>query len=82
MRNNKLNELDSLYAELAEVEASGETYLPKYGYAAKDEIIMLIREDIAETEREMEEESYGYTDEELEEERMQLCSSQGLARWC
>ena len=64
------NELEELYKELNEVKACDLDYLPKYGYSSKEEIIQLIEEDIEELRA------------ELEDERMFLCVSQGLPRYC
>lgn len=76
------DELEELYAELDEVKSCGLEYLPKYGYSSKEEIIQLIEEDIEELRTEIERSQYDYTPDELEEERMSLCVSQGLSRYC
>lgn len=76
------DELEELYAELDEVKSCGLEYLPKYGYSSKEEIIQLIEEDIEELRTEIECSQYDYTPDELEEERMSLCVSQGLSRYC
>lgn len=83
----KRQELEELYAELAEVEAATEgdiqEYLRKYNYDEKGEVVGMLKESIDEVEREISSESeYDYTEEELEAERTQLCLSQGLSRWC
>ena len=76
------NELEELYKELNEVKACDLGYLPKYGYSSKEEIIQLIEEDIEELRAEMECNQDDYTPAELEEERTNLCLSQGLSRYC
>lgn len=76
------NELEELYKELNEVKACDLDYLPKYGYSSKEEIIQLIEEDIEELRAEMECNQYDCTPAELEEERTNLCLSQGLSRYC
>lgn len=76
------NELEKLYKELDEVKACDLEYLPKYGYSSKEEIIQLIEEDIEELRAELERNQYDYTPEELEDESMFLCVSQGLSRYC
>ena len=48
----------------------------------KEEIIQLIEEDIEELRAELECNQYDYTPDELEDERMFLCVSQGLPRYC
>lgn len=72
------NELEELYKELNEVKACDLDYLPKYRYSSKEEIIQLIEELRAELECNQ----YDYTPDELEDERMFLCVSQGLSRYC
>lgn len=76
------NELEELYKELNEVKACDLEYLPKYGYSSKEEIIQLIEEDIEELRAEPECNQYDYTPDEFEDERMFLCVSQGLPRYC
>lgn len=76
------NELEKLCKELNEVKACDLEYLPKYGYSSKEEIILLIEEDIEELRAELECNQYDYTPEELEDESMFLCVSQGLSRYC
>ena len=76
------NELEELYKELNKVKSSPLEYLPEYGYSSKEEIIQLIEEDIEELRTEIECSQYDYTPDELEEERMSLCVSQGLSRYC
>lgn len=76
------NELEELCKELNEVKACDLEYLPKYGYSSKEEIIQLIEEDIEELRAEMECNQYDYTPAKLEEERTNLCLSQGLSRYC
>ena len=73
------NELEELYKEL---KACDLEYLPKYGYSSKEEIIQPIEEDIEELRAELECNQYDYTPDELEDERMFLCVSQGLPRYC
>lgn len=75
-------ELDNLYEELKKVKSYPSDYLPDYGYSQKEEVIQLIEEDIRELEEELEQSSFDYTEDELEEERRMLCLSQGLARLC
>lgn len=72
------NELEELYKELNEVKACDLDYLPKYRYSSKEEIIQLIEELRAELECNQ----YDYTPDEFEDERMFLCVSQGLPRYC
>jgi len=72
------NELEELYKELNEVKACDLDYLPKYRYSSKEEIIQLIEELRAELECNQ----YDYTPDELEDERMFLCVSQGMPRHC
>lgn len=76
------NDLQALYEELEKVEMYPGEYLPEYGYSPKEEVVGLIKEDIAEAEREAASGGYEYTEEELEKERQYLCHSQGLSRWC
>lgn len=76
------NELEELYKELNEVKACDLDYLPKYGYSSKEEIIQLIEVDIEALRAELECNQYDYTPEELEDESMFLCVSQGLSRYC
>lgn len=64
------NELEELYKELNEVKACDLDYLP------------IIEEDIEELRAELECNQYDYTPDELEDERMFLCVSQGLPRYC
>lgn len=82
----KRQELEELYAELAEVEAATgvdiQEYLRKHNCDEKDEIVGMIKESIDEVESEISGSEYDYTEEELEAERTQLCLSQGLSRWC
>ena len=72
------NGLEELYKELNEVKACDLDYLPKYRYSSKEEIIQLIEELRAELECNQ----YDYTPDELEDERMFLCVSQGMPRHC
>ena len=76
------NELEELYKELNKVKSFPLEYLLDYVYSSKDEIIQLIEEDIEELRTEIECSQYDYTPDELEEERMSLCVSQGLSRYC
>lgn len=76
------NELEELYKELNEVKACDLDYLPKYGYSSKRRNHSAYREDIEELRAELECNQYDYTPEELEDERMFLCVSQGLSRYC
>ena len=75
-------ELASLEYELDQVKNSTYEYLPQYGYSSKYEIIALIEEDIKELKEERDNNVYDYDDYDLEEERIQLCLSQGLSRFC
>lgn len=75
-------ELARLETELEEVKACELEYLPKYGYSSKEEIIVLIKEDIEEAKAEVSTNESDYSDEELECERTQLCVSFGIARYC
>lgn len=76
------DELEELYKELNDVRSCDLDYLPKYGYSSKEEIIQLIEEDIEELRTELECSQYDYTSDELKDERMMLCVSQGLSRYC
>lgn len=76
------DELEKLYKELDDVRSCDLDYLPKYGYSSKEEIIQLIEEDIEELRTELECSQYDYAPDELEDERMMLCVSQGLSRYC
>ena len=76
------NELEELYKELNEVKTCDLEYLPKYGYSSKEEIIQLIEVDIEALRAELECNQYDYIPDELEDERMFLCVSQGLPRYC
>lgn len=76
------NELESLYEELEKVKSSPFEYLPEYGFSSKSEIIELINEDISDIEERLRHESFDYTEEELENERLSLCLSQGISRYC
>ena len=76
------NELEELYKKPSGVKACDSGYLPKYGYSSKEEIIQLIEVDIEELRAELECNQYDYTPDELEDERMFLCVSQGLPRYC
>lgn len=75
-------ELARLEEELAEVESSELEYLPKYGYSLKEEIIALIKEDIDEVKSQIVERDSYCSEYELEEERMRLCTLQGIPRYC
>lgn len=75
-------ELARLEEELAEVESSELEYLPKYGYSLKEEIIALIKEDIDEVKSQITERDSYCSEYELEEERMRLCTLQGIPRYC
>lgn len=55
---------------------------PNTAILQKEEIIQLIEEDIEELRAELECSQYDYTPDELEDERMFLCVSQGLSRYC
>lgn len=55
---------------------------PNTAILQKEEIIQLIEEDIEELRAELECNQYDYTPDELEDERMFLCVSQGLPRYC
>lgn len=75
-------ELARLEYELDRVKNSSCEYLPQYGYSSKDEIISLIEEDIRRLKEERDNNVSDYDDNDLEEERIQLCLSQGLSRFC
>lgn len=75
-------ELAQLEAELKEVQSCELEYLPNYGYSSKSEIIELIEEDIKALKAEISANEFDYTDEELECERIQLCYSFGISRYC
>lgn len=55
---------------------------PNTAILQKEEIIQLIEEDIEELRAELECNQYDYTPDELEDERMFLCVSQGMPRHC
>lgn len=84
------DELQQLESELKKVKSIDLEYLPEYGYSPKEEIIQLIKEDISDVKKEINNRlklhssgiSSGYTEESLEEERINLCLMQGLARYC
>ena len=75
-------ELAQLEAELAKVKVCELEYLPDYGYSSKAEIIKEIELDIKEVKAEISANEFDYTDEELEYERIQLCCSLGISRYC
>lgn len=75
-------ELIRLEYKLDQVKNSPYEYLPQYGYSSKDEIIALIEKDIRKLKEERDNNVYDYDDYDLEEERIQLCLSQGLSRFC
>lgn len=75
-------ELIRLEYELDQVKNSPYEYLPQYGYSPKGEIIALIDKDIGKLKEERDNNVYDYDDYDLEEERIQLCLSQGLSRFC
>lgn len=75
-------ELAQLEAELKEVQTCELEYLPNYGYSPKAEIINLIEEDIESVKAEISANEFDYTDYELECERIQLCMSLGISRYC
>lgn len=75
-------ELINLEYELDQVKNSPYEYLPQCGYSSKDEIIALIEEDIRKLKEERDNNVYDYSDDDLEKERIQLCLSQGLSRFC
>lgn len=76
------NELEELYKELNGVRSCDLAYLPKYGYSSKDEIIQRIEEDIEELRAQLKCNQYDYTPGELEDERTNLCLTQGLPIYC
>ena len=75
-------ELEQLEVELAEVKACELEYLPDYGYSSKAEIIAEIEADLKEVKAEISANEFDYTDDELECERIQLCMSLGISRYC
>ncbi len=75
-------ELELLYEELEKVKSSPFENLPEYWFSPKSEIIKLINEDINDIEESFQPESFDYTEEELENERLSLCLSQGISRYC
>ncbi|WP_349835298.1 hypothetical protein [Bacteroides fragilis] len=81
-----MNELLQFEVELKKVESSNLEYLPEYGYSPKEEIIQLIKEEISNIDMNLQLEtsdiSSEYTEKNLEEERTNLCLSQGLSRYC
>ncbi|WP_347021677.1 hypothetical protein [Bacteroides fragilis] len=83
---NLVNELLQFEVELKKVESSNLEYLPEYGYSPKEEIIQLIKEEISNIDMNLQLEtsdiSSEYTEKNLEEERTNLCLSQGLSRYC
>ena len=75
-------ELAQLEAELKEVQTCELEYLPDYGYSSTAEIIAEIEADLKEVKAEISTNDFDYTDEELECERIQLCMSLGISRYC
>ena len=71
-------ELNSLRLELQSVRQSGRDCFPEYGYMDREEALEMLEEEIGRLEKNLAEEQY----DELEQERLSLCLSQGLSRWC
>ena len=78
------NNLSKLYEELAKVkEMTNKQVCRAYQVNYKREAIASIWDKISDIEDEIEEiESLDYLDEEIEEERTNLCLSQGISRYC
>lgn len=76
-----MDELQELYDELREVERFDGEYPPKYNGLTKKEVVRKILQDIAKLKEELESAYYDYAGDELEEERLSLCRSQGLSRY-
>jgi len=77
------NNLSKLYEELAKVkEMTNKQVCKVYQVNYKREAIALIQDEISSLEKELEETTFDYTDEELEDERQAICMVQGLRRYC
>lgn len=75
-------ELNALRIELQSVRQSGRDCFPEYGYMGREEALEMLEEEICRLEKNLAEEQYDYFGDELEQERLSLCLSQGLSRWC
>lgn len=76
-----MTDLYDLRDELIKVESmSEEEVRAAYNADSKDEILKMIHEDI--NAAEAEEFSENCSDRELEEEKTNLCISQGISRFC
>lgn len=75
-------ELDRIMEELEEVRSSPLEYLPEYGYSYKDEVASILEDEIKRIKTEIEENTYDYTDDELENERTTICLQLGIPRFC
>ena len=82
-RHTIQNDLARLYNELAKVkEMTNKQVCKVYQVNYKREAIALIQDEISSLEKELEETTFDYTDEELEDERQAICMVQGLRRYC
>lgn len=78
-----MNDINELREELIRVECmSEEEVCDAYNVDEKQEAIDMINEEINSLEYEELSAPCDYTDEELEQERTQLCVSQGISRFC
>jgi len=81
-RHTIQNDLARLYNELAKVkEMTNKQVCKVYQVNYKREAIALIQDEISSLEKELEETTFDYTDEELEDERQAICMVQGLSRF-
>lgn len=77
------NDIARLYDELATVkDMSFKQACKAYNVDYKREAIALIKDEINKIESDLEDIAYDYTDEELEDERQQICHVQGISRYC
>lgn len=75
--------LEDLYIERDAVNRMIDIQVTElYNCDYKQEIVNLIQEDIDLTEKELNDSSYDYEDQELENERDCLCLSLGTSRYC
>lgn len=78
-----MNSFDTLYTELEHAMAMTEEEVrAAYHADSKEEIIALIREEIDFLERESNARTHFDEEDEQEEERLSICLSQGLSRYC
>ncbi len=82
-RHTIQNDLAGLYNELANIKEMTNAQVCKtYQVNYKREAIALIQDEISSFESELEETTFDYTEEELEDERQAICRVQGLNRYC